>query len=480
MVGVTETTARGNVGTQGAGGTKKMEPSAANLQAALRQASELFEQGKLDEAARIAVAILTKRPGTPAAVQIIAAVAEKKGKPERAIDILRSSLTGRKTDALAQLNLCRLYKAKGMFAEAVEAGEAALSHGAPQVRIDLGDALVMLGENSRALEMFEQAVAQQPQSARAHLALAHALLMKGDYRAGWAEYEWRYRLKNTANLLPNFKQATWNGMELTSSTLLVICEQGFGDCFQYARYLKLAKARVNRIIVGVSKELRPLIARIVGTENVFERWEDMPPFEFQVTLSSMPYVFGTTLDTIPSQVPYLAPDPEKVDAWKIRMKPFVQGRKTVGIVWHGRPTHGNNAVRSVPLGTLTPILQSDDFAVVSLQVGAGSEQLTKHPLKSRVMNAAPMLKDFDETAALMSLLDCVVTIDSSPAHLAGALGRKTLVMLPKVAEWRWLEKRSDSRWYPSVELIRPQDTDASHATKWDSVVSQVLERLKKI
>jgi ADP-heptose:LPS heptosyltransferase len=194
----------------------------------------------------------------------------------------------------------------------------------------------------------------------------------------------------------------------------------------------------------------------------------------------MPFVFGTTLDTIPPQVPYLTPDPVKVEAWKVRLKPFVQGRKTVGLVWHGRPTNAINAIRSVPLGALTPILQSEDLSVVSLQVGAGSEQLAQHPLKSRVMNAAPMLKDFDETAALMSLLDCVVTIETASAHLAGALGRKTLIMLPKVADWRWLENRNDSPWYPTAELIRPVDASKQHTTRWDSVVDQVVERLKKI
>ncbi len=482
MSGVTGTAARGNVGTQnGAPGRRPGQvPVEMSLQTALKQARQLFIDGRLDDSAKLAVAILTKRPGNPVAVQIMAAVAEKKGKPDRAIDILRSSLTGRKTDAMAQLNLCRLYKGKGLVSEAVAAGESALAHGALEVLNDLGDAFMLAGENDRALEMYERAIAMKPDSARAHLALSHALLMKGDYRSGWAEYEWRYRLKNTESLLPKLRQAQWNGMVLQDSTLMVICEQGYGDCFQYARYLKMAQARVKRMIVGVSKELKPLIERIVGPENVFDRWEDMPPFQYQITLSSMPYVFGTTLETIPSQVPYLTPHPAKVDAWKIRLKPFVQGRKTVGLVWHGRPTNAINAIRSVPLGALTPILQSEDVSVVSLQVGAGSEQLAQHPLKSRVMNAAPMLKDFDETAALMSQLDCIVTIETASAHLAGALGRKTLIMLPKVADWRWLENRNDSPWYPTVSLIRPIDASKQHTTRWDSVVTQVVERLKTI
>ncbi|MEQ1756007.1 MAG: tetratricopeptide repeat-containing glycosyltransferase family protein [Micropepsaceae bacterium] len=480
MTGVAGTTVKANAGTQAGANTRKGQPVTLNLQTALKQARACFEQGKFDDAAKIAVAILTKRPGTPVAVQIVAAVAEKKGKPDRAIEILRSSLTGRKTDAMAQMSLCRLYRVKGMIPEAVAAGEAALSHGASEILTDLGDALVLQGDNERALGMFERAVSSQPDLARAHLSLAHALLMKGDYRSGWSEYEWRYKLKSTEKLLPKFKHAVWNGMELKASTLLIVCEQGYGDCFQYARYIKLAKERVRHVIVGASTELKPLIERIAGPGTVIDRWENLPPFDYQITLSSLPYVFGSTLADLPSQVPYLFPDLAKVEAWKIRLAPFVRGRKTVGLVWHGRPTNAINAIRSVPLGSLTPLLESDDYAVVSLQVGHGAEQLAQHPLKSRVFNAAPLIKDFDDTAALMSVLDRVVTIETASAHLAGALGRKTLVMLPAVADWRWLEKRNDSPWYPSIELIRPKSDGARHTTKWDSVVSQVINSLKKI
>ena len=327
--------------------------------------------------------------------------------------------------------------------------------------------------------MFERAVALQPDVARIHLSLSHALLMKGDYKAGWSEYEWRYRLKATEKLLPKFKQPSWNGMQLSQSTLLVICEQGYGDCFQFARYLKLAMARVKNLVVGASTGLKPLMERIVGPGKVFDRWQDLPPFDYQVTLSSMPFVFGTTLMNIPAKVPYLQPDPAKVEAWKIRLAPFVQGRKTVGLVWHGRPTNAINDIRSVPLGVLTPLLEADEYSVVSLQVGAGSEQLARHPAKSRVFNAAPLIKDFDDTAALMSVLDRIVTIETASAHLAGALGRRALVMLPAVADWRWLEKRNDSPWYPTLELIRPLPGATPNATRWDSVVAQVLERLKK-
>lgn len=479
MSGVTETPTKVNSGTHVGGTARKAGPVTVNLQTALRQARILFDEGKFDEAAKVAVAILTQRPGTPAAVHIVAAVAEKKGKPQRAIDVLRSSLTGRKTDALAQVSLCRLYRAQGMITEAVGAGDAALAHGALEVLPDLGDALALLGQTDRALEMFERAVALQPDVARIHLSLSHALLMKGDYKAGWTEYEWRYRLKATEKLLPKFKQPSWNGMQLSQSTLLVICEQGYGDCFQFARYLKLAMARVKNLVVGASTELKPLMERIVGPGKVFDRWQDLPPFDFQVTLSSMPFVFGTTLLNIPAKVPYLQPDPAKVEAWKIRLAPFVQGRKTVGLVWHGRPTNAINDIRSVPLGVLTPLLESDEYSVVSLQVGAGSEQLARHPAKSRVFNAAPLIKDFDDTAALMSVLDRIVTIETASAHLAGALGRRALVMLPAVADWRWLEKRNDSPWYPTLELIRPLPGATANATRWDSVVAQVLERLRK-
>jgi len=442
---------------------------------AVKQAQESYAKGDLGGTEKIAAAILARHPNHVIATQLLAGVAEKRGQSERAIEILQRSLTGGSADALSLMNLCRIFRLRGRLEESRQAGERAVAIGTvTDAFVDLADTYTAMNDRARALELYERAVAKQPALARAHMGLAQALLFKGDFRAGWAEYEWRYKMQNTQNLLPQFKQAQWNGMALTASRLLVICEQGYGDCFQFARYLPHVCERVKGgVFVGTGPEIKPLIERIEGKHVCYDRWEQIPPFDFQITMSSLPLVFGTMLETIPSRVPYLSADPAKIAAWHGRLAERAQGRQTVGVVWQGRPTHPNDRVRSVGLGHLTRLLERDDILPVSLQVGAGQEQLAQHAAHTRVLDASPDLKDFGETAALISALDCVVTIDSAVAHLTGGLGKRGYVMLPHAGEWRWLDARSDSPWYPSLELVRQ---DASGA--WESVITRVIERLQ--
>ena len=439
---------------------------------AVMRARQLLEGGDLEGAETIGRTILTQRAGHIDASQILAAVAEKRGDLTAAIQFLRAALSGGGGDATLQMNLCRTLRQAGDLDQAREAGEAAVAIGTiPEALVDLADVYALLGQNERARELFERAIALLPDLARAHLGLSHTLLMKGDFAPGWAEYEWRYRLPKTQDLLPKFKQPQWNGMTLSASRLFVLCEQGYGDCFQFARYLPIAAARVRDLIVGVSAELKPIIERVRGPSAFYDRWETLPPFEFQITLSSLPHALGTTLETIPAKIPYLDADPAKVAIWRARLAEKAGGRATVGLVWHGRIL---NASRCVPLGALTPIVEMDNILAVSLQVGAGSEQLAQYPLRPRVFDAAPLLGDFGETAALMTALDHVVSIDTSAAHLAGALGRPAHVVLPRVAEWRWLERGSDSPWYPTLQLVR-QTKDGD----WTSVIARVAADLER-
>jgi hypothetical protein len=446
------------------------------LTQAIARARQLIEKGDLTGAETLAASIVSQRPGHVDATVALAAIAEKRGDLGRAVDLLRSALTGGSSDGPVQMNLCRTFRQMGRLGEARAAGEAAVDIGTvPEALVDLADVYMALGENDLSLETYERAIAKVPNFARAHLGLSHALMMKGDFHAGLIEYEWRYHLPNTQRLLPKFKQPQWNGMALSASRLFVLCEQGYGDCFQFARYLPLAAAKVKDLIVGVSAELKPVIERIPGPRAYYDRWETLPAFDFQITLSSLPFVMGTTLETIPASVPYLKADPTKVEAWRQRLAEKAQGRATVGLVWHGRPSNSINATRSAPLGALTPLLEMDQILPVSLQVGAGSEQLAQHPSRSRVFDAAPMLGDFGETAALMTALDHIVTIETAAAHLAGGLGRPTHIMLAHVADWRWLDRRDDSPWYPTVRLVRQEQ-----AGDWHSVVRRIADELQTL
>jgi tetratricopeptide (TPR) repeat protein len=466
-------------------GASNSRPEAAGIDAsairvsvaqAIARAKELFEASDLPGAEAIAQSVLSQRPGHVDATQVLAAIAEKRGDLPRAVELLHGVLTGGSGDATVQMNLCRTLRQMGQLEDARLAGEAAVAIGTiPEALVDLADVYALLGENERALDCYERAIAKAPGIARAHLGLSHVLLMQGDFRTGWAEYEWRYRLPTTQSLLPKFKQPQWNGMRLKSSRLFVLCEQGYGDCFQFARYLPLVADRVHDLIVGVSAELKPVIERVAGPRAFYDRWETLPAFDFQITLSSLPHALGTTLETIPADVPYLQADPAKVASWRARLAEQANGRATVGLVWHGRPTNVLNRMRCIPLGALTPILEMQSICPVSLQVGAGSEQLAQHPARSRVFDASPSLSDFGETAALMTALDHVITIETAAAHLAGGLGRPAHVMLPRVADWRWLEKRSDSPWYPTLRLVRQDE----HA-EWGPVVRRVVDELRSL
>ncbi len=450
------------------------EPVRMKLADAVKQAQALCAKGQIDAAEKIALAVLQKQPKQPQTMQVLASIAERRGDPAKAIQILREALTGASTDALALMNLCRALRLQGRLQESREAGEAAVRIGTvPEAISDLGDTYTALGEHDLALHAFEHAVARRPQLPRAHLGLAHALLIKGEFRAGWAEYEWRYKLATTKDILPKFNHPMWNGMRLKSSRLLVICEQGFGDCFQFARYLPLVRERVAAVVIGAGPEIRSVMTNVAGeTYEAHERWENLPPFHYQIAISSLPMLFGTTLETIPAKVPYLSADPAKAAVWRARFDAAAQGRKKVGFVWQGRPAHPNDRVRSVGLDALTPLLKLENILPVSLQFGAGQEQLASHPVRARVVDAAADIKDFSDTAAVIAGLDCVVTIDSAIAHLAGAMAKRAIVMLSHAGEWRWLEKRTDSPWYPTLELVRQPQAGA-----WDSVVQRVAERL---
>lgn len=440
---------------------------------ALKRAQAYFAKGEFDQAERFAAAILARHPRHPQAVQVVAGVLEKRGQREAAVTLLRSSLTGQSSDALALMNLCRLLRVLGRLDEARVAGERAVALNAlPEALVDLADTLGALGEFAGERALLERAVAKRPALARAHLGLAQALLADGEFTPGWMEYEWRYKLPTTQDALPKFKQPQWNGMRLDDSRLLIVAEQGFGDCFQFARYLPLVSQRVKRVFLGVGPEIAPVLKTVGGNFVCYERWEHIPPFEYQITLSSLPLVFGTTVETIPSRGPYLFADEAKAAAWKAKLAAAAGGRRTVGFVWQGRPSHPNDRIRSVGLGPLSRLIEQEGILPVSLQVGAGREQLAQHPMKARVFDAADGLKDFGDTAALISALDCVVTIDSAIAHLTGALGRPGFVMLPNVAEWRWMRERGDSPWYPTLQLVR-QGADA----RWDGVVQRIVDRL---
>jgi hypothetical protein len=310
--------------------------------------------------------------------------------------------------------------------------------------------------------------------ADAHLAMAQNLLAQGELDSGWIEYEWRNQTEAGRGQLPKITSAPWTGMCIPGGKVLLIGDQGYGDTIQFARYIPMVARRFDEVLLGCSAELAPLLARIPGVSRSFHKWNEIPGHAAYCRLSSLAWIFRTTLDTIPNQVPYLTPDPARVSCWKdwLNATPL-PGAYRVGLAWGGRPTHPNDRRRSIRLARLAPIAAVEGVRFISLQkpmVQADAEAVQLFPGMS---DLSAELREFDDTAALIANLDLVLTVDTSVGHLSGALGKPTWIMVPKASDWRWLLGRSDSPWYPTVRLFR-QATPGG----WEDVIDEVATALR--
>jgi tetratricopeptide (TPR) repeat protein len=320
-----------------------------------------------------------------------------------------------------------------------------------------------------ALAAFDRALSAAPGDLEAERAKAMALLLAGDFERGLPLYERRATLppEAAADSLP------WlGGRPIEGKTVLVWAEQGLGDTLQFCRYVPLLATRGARVILQAQKPLLPLLKNLAGADALIAPDEAPPAFDLHVPLMSLPLAMGTRLDTIPAPAAYLAADPAKVQAWSQRLGPRTRPR--IGLVWSGRPEHRNDRHRSLSLARLLDALP-DGFDYVSLQKEvrpADQATLDAHP---EFRHFGPDLEDFADTAALVCLMDAVVTVDTSLAHLAGALGKDTRLLLNRTGQdWRWLTGRADTPWYPSMRLYR-QGPDHDWAAPLAAVAKDVAE-----
>jgi hypothetical protein len=319
---------------------------------------------------------------------------------------------------------------------------------------------------------YEQVLLLEPTCVEAQGNRGLMLLTLGDLGAGWEQLEWRWKQPNRKKELRKFAQPRWLGqVPVEGKTILLYAEQGLGDSIQFVRYAHpLAQAGAD-VIVQVQAPLVPLLRGVAGIDNVIGPKDRLPSFDLQCPLMSLPLAFRTTLETIPASTPYLSAPDERIATWSERLGKATTPR--VGIVWSGNPKHGNDRNRSIGLKTLLPLL-SLGIEVVSIQKDvrdADSEVLKSQP-QIRVLGNE--LNDLADTAAVISLLDLVVSVDTAPAHLAGALGKRVWVLLPFSPDWRWLLDREDSPWYPTARLFRQTSFG-----NWDTVVRRVVGELQR-
>jgi len=329
-----------------------------------------------------------------------------------------------------------------------------------------GVALQALNRHADAIASFERSIAIAPDFADAHFNNSLALLAIGDYPRGQAEYEWRWKRSGTGHLRHNFVQPLWRGDQPPQGrTILLHAEQGLGDTIQFARYACLLGRAGANVILETHPELKPLLARLDGVRSVIARGEARPAHEFHCPLGSLPMAFKTELASVPAEIPYLSADPARVAHWGSRLDAV--GGPRVALVWAGNAAHANDLHRSIPLALLRPLWAGDAARFVSLQrdLRAGdAETLAAAP----VLALGSELADFDDTAAVLAGCDLLITVDTSVAHLAGAMGRPVWLLLPFSSDWRWTAQDDRSPWYPSVRLYRQPRPD-----DWDSVVARV-------
>jgi len=322
-----------------------------------------------------------------------------------------------------------------------------------------------------AVACLMEAAKLTPDNPHVHLKLGQILLSQGEMIPGWREFEkvHQSRLDN----FPKLPIPRWNGMRLRDQLIVLIGDQGFGDTIQFSRYVPFVAERCDQVIVACDESLMSLLKDLKGTSGVVTRWDDfIDACAAYCRLSSLPYIFGTTLDTIPANVPYLRPNPEKVEKWKTRFQSYTQSDNTrIGFVWAGRPTHQNDKRRSTRFDQWAPLFKATGASFFSIQKNIPEADSEKFQ-ESEIVHFGDELSDFSETAALIENLDLVISVDTSIAHLAGAMGKETWVLVPWVPDWRWLYGRKDSPWYPTIRLFRQMAPD-----DWAGPLEEVAKQL---
>jgi tetratricopeptide (TPR) repeat protein len=344
--------------------------------------------------------------------------------------------------------------------------------------INMGASLTQQRRLDEAIAAYEQVKAIDPPNAEAGPYQAFIHLLKGDFERGWAGYIERWNTFMRPESYPDFHDHLWLGKEsIEGKTMLVFADEGFGDTIHFARYIPMLAARGAKVVLVVEEPLRPLLAELEGvTQCLPKPASSFPPFDLHCPICMLPFAFGTRLDTIPSAPSYLPrPDEARVQAWERRLSEHTGSSKKprVGLVWSGNPRHSNDHNRSIALRMLAPLLNAD-VTFVSLQKEARLED--KAPLAaSGIVDLTSGITDFVDSAALASCLDLVISVDTSVAHLAAALGRPTWILLPYLPDYRWLLDRGDSPWYPTARLFRQ-----SERRDWAEVIERVRHALGEL
>ncbi len=364
----------------------------------------------------------------------------------------------------------------GRYADALATYDAAVRAAPDNAKAwnNRGRALQALNRQRDALDSFDKAAALQKDYADAHFNAALALLTLSDYARGFAEYEWRWMRSGMHDTRRTYRGAFWRGeYALARKTILLHAEQGLGDTIQFARYAPLLARAGATVVLEVQPPLKDLFATLGGVASVHARGEPLPPYDVHCPLGSLPLALKTGIDTIPADIPYLGADETRIAKWRPIIDALPGTR--VALAWAGNPAHANDRNRSINVKLLEPLLATNGVSFVSLQreLRAGDDKfLARYP---RLKNLAGDLNDMADSAAVLSLCDLLIAVDTAVVHLAGALGCAPWALLPFSPDWRWTLNGERTPWYPQTRLFRqPALGD------WVSTIAQVRAALTQL
>jgi len=434
------------------------------------------QRGNFEEGLRLLDRSLRAEPGNPEAHNNRGLALAELRRFDEAVQSFSQAIRLDPRNVGAHVGLAEALQSLSRYDEAVGCCRQALEFAPTNSRLHylLGLNLHLQGLYLEAVAGYDHAVRLRPDFAEAQWNRAQLKLLLGAFAEGWRLHEWRWKAGASKQYARDFPHPLWLGEpSIAGRTLLVHAEAGIGDTIQFCRYLPMVEATGARIVFEVQSALASLVSSLPCRFTLVHGGQEIPPFDLHCPLMSLPLAFRTEMATIPAAVPYLHADDARRQQWRDRL-----GEKRgprVGLVWAGNPEHGNDRNRSVALQTLACLFDLPvEFHSLQREYRDGDE--------AWLGRQAPLLRDhrhelndFADTAALVAELDLVISVDTSVAHLAGALGRPVWILLPFVPDWRWLLERTDSPWYPSATLFRQPRLD-----DWDSVVGKVRDELARL
>ncbi len=450
-------------------------PPPPDLAALLHLARTAFVRNDIRTAGHRYRSVLERRPEDPVALEYLGVIATHERRFDAAGPLLSRALVLRPHAPEFHSNLGLLHQARGDFDLAIQCYRDALSLDpayAP-AHNNLGLALQEQQDVRAAIDAFRAAVLHQPEFAEAHWNLSLALLLAGEFAEGFAEQEWRIAVEKHRAWWARRRQfPMWTGEPVAGKRVLILAEQGMGDMIQFVRYAQPLAARGATVLLEAPEDLADLLRSAPGVAGIVPRDGPYPPCDFQVPVMSLPLPFATTVATSPSPRAYLRADETRRARWSGLLG--VRDRPRAGIAWAGNPEHSRDRFRSMPLSAFEPLLAMNAIEWISLQKGGPAAEVAMLPPGCQLRDLTAESRNFADLAALTAELDVVLTVDTSIVHLAGALGVPTLLLLDTGHDWRWLQERTDSIWYPGVRVLRqPVRGD------WTSVIAMAAAELRR-